>query len=332
MSGDSQPRVIHELLDAVYPSFALLAGMQLDVFSALASGPLDVEQVAEVLSVSAERLGPLLYALVAAGLLSMEHGRFANARESEQFLVRGRPGYIGQSCDFLADIWRATLSTADSIRSGMPQARHDFATMSADQLMMFLAGLHGDALGAGQMLAASCDLTRFRHLVDVGGGSGGLALAVIRACPRLRATVVDLANVVQVTERFVTGTDVSGRIDVRAADVSRERLPGAYDLAVLKSFVQTLSPEQAQRALVNISSALEPGAWIYILGAGIVDDSRTSPAGAAFFNIVFVNYYEGGRAYTESEYRDMLTRAGFEAFERKTLGNGAPLLCARKPA
>src|SRR5262245_30178654 len=71
MSADTplpQPTTIQQLASAVYPSFAMLAGMQLDVFTPLKDGPLTAAQLADMLGVNMEKLSRLLYALVIAGL------------------------------------------------------------------------------------------------------------------------------------------------------------------------------------------------------------------------------------------------------------------------
>src|SRR4029453_1591915 len=72
-----QPTTIQQLATAVYPSFAMLAGMQLDVFTPLKDGPLTATQLAAALGVQAAKLSPLLYALVAADLLTLDGDRFA---------------------------------------------------------------------------------------------------------------------------------------------------------------------------------------------------------------------------------------------------------------
>ena len=62
MSSDqSVPVPIQRLLD-VYPSFALLAGLRLEVFTCLKDGPLSAAQVAAALGVEPERLQVLLCA------------------------------------------------------------------------------------------------------------------------------------------------------------------------------------------------------------------------------------------------------------------------------
>jgi hypothetical protein len=48
------------------------------------------------------------------------------------------------------------------------------------------------------------------------------------------------------------------------------------------------------------------------------------------FNLVLLNGYEDGQAYTEQEYFDWLDKAGFEAFERVVMSDGSSILTAKK--
>ncbi|MEM7114553.1 MAG: methyltransferase dimerization domain-containing protein, partial [Chloroflexota bacterium] len=119
-----KPITIRQLTSAVHPSFAFLAGCQLDLFTPLSEGALTAVQLADTLNLSATKLQPLLYALVAAGLLTVENGRFANTIEAEQYLVRGKRTYMGGMHELLAPMWTAELQTAVSVRTGQPAARH----------------------------------------------------------------------------------------------------------------------------------------------------------------------------------------------------------------
>ena len=120
------------------------------------------------------------------------------------------------------------------------------------------------------------------------------------------------------------------RIDVIAANVVSGPLPGAYDVAVLKGLLQVLSPQDARVAVKNIGAAINPGGKIFII-AQILDDSRISPSEAVWFNLAFINAYEAGESYTESEHREWLTDAGFIDIERADfLLDGSGLMTARK--
>jgi len=125
-----RPDTINRLVNAVYPGFALLAGMQLDVFTPLADGPRDATSLAAEMGVRPALLETVLHALVAAGLLTVDEGRFVNTPEAERFLVQGSKAYIGSNHEVFSDLWSAALKTAETVRAGTPQAKHDFAAMS----------------------------------------------------------------------------------------------------------------------------------------------------------------------------------------------------------
>jgi cyclopropane fatty-acyl-phospholipid synthase-like methyltransferase len=165
--------------------------------------------------------------------------------------------------------------------------------------------------------------------VDVGGGSGNLSIAAVRACPELRATVVDLPSVAKIASRFVAEAGVAERVSVVAADVTREPLTDTYDVAVLKGFVQTLSADEVRAALRNVAPAIEPGGVIYIMGR-VLDDSRLSPVGAVAMNLVFINIFDGGQSYTEREHREWLAEAGFVEIVRERLPDGSDMMRAVK--
>lgn len=93
--GKIEPKTIVRHAYGVYPSMAMLAGMQLDVFTPLKDGPMSGARLAEALDVSQEKLRPLLYALVNAELLRIEDDQFANTPEGDLYLVRGRSTYLG---------------------------------------------------------------------------------------------------------------------------------------------------------------------------------------------------------------------------------------------
>lgn len=325
-----QPETIQKLGSAAFPAFAMVAGMQLDLFTPLGACPMDAEELAEALGVASARLTPLLYALVAAGLLTVEEGQFANTPEADCFLVRGKPTYFGGRHAFYTARYQELLQTAASIRTDSPQAKLDFASMSSEAVETYLRSLHPATMATGRVLVNRLDFSSHRHLLDVGGGSGGLSLAISKVCPQLHVTVLDLPSVTPVTQRIIEQEGMAERAHVISGDVVGGPLAGIYDVAVLRAFIQVLSPDAARHTLHNLIRVLEPGSPIYILGQ-VLDDSRLSPPETVAFNLVFVNVYDEGRAYTEHEYRAWLTEAGFTGIERVLLPGGESLIAARKP-
>ena len=324
-----RPDTINRHVNGVYPGLALLAGMQLDVFTPLAGGAKDAPAIAAEMGVRPELLETVLYALAAAGLLDVHEGRFSNTPESDRFLVRGLKDYIGSNHEVFSDLWSAALKTAETVRAGAPQAKHDFAAMPPDELRAFFRGLDAAARASARKLRRDFDFSRHARLLDAGGGSGGIAIGMCEAFPGLVATVADLPSVTPITEEFVAAARLSERIGTLACNLVEEPPAGTYDAAVLRAFVQVLSAEDAARALANVARALEPGGRIYIMGR-MLDDSRLGPPESVAFNMVFINVYDDGRAYTESEHRGWLAAAGFRDVERHRIGEGNSIMTATR--
>ena len=204
-SGDQvQPATIQRLQDAVAPAFALLGGMQLDLFTPMASGEQTAEELAARLGVDANRLSRLLYALAATGLVTAREGRFGNAPEAAEFLVRGGPRFMGGSHELLASIWSANLHTAESIRTGRPAARHDWTETDPERAAAALRGLAPLALAFGRALGDRLDLAKAGSVVDIGGGPGTLLLGLMQRWPHLRGTLLELPDVIVHAEPILT--------------------------------------------------------------------------------------------------------------------------------
>ena len=324
-----RPETIQKLGAAPFPAFAMLAGMQLELFTPLGAGAMTAEQLAKALGVGEAKLTPLLYALASAGLLTVDNGRFANTLEADRYLVRGKPTYLGDRHLAYTARYHEAAQTAATIRTGQPQARRDYASLSTEEFDDFLRQLHPSSRAAGRDLLTRFDFSGYRNMVDVAGGSGGLALAIATACPQIRVTVIDLPSVTSITRRFIEEESMTGRVDAVAGDVVRDPLPGRYDVAVLRSVIQVLPPDDARRVLHNLIQALEPGAPVFLIGQ-VLDDSRLSPPETVAYNLVFINQHDG-QAYIEKEYRTWLTETGFTSIERVPFSGGSSLITARKP-
>jgi 2-hydroxy-4-(methylsulfanyl)butanoate S-methyltransferase len=331
MPPDVKPTTIFRHAYGLYPSLAMLAGMQLDVFTPLGSGAMTAQALADALKVDAQKLALLLYALVDAELLTVAGGRFANTPEADVYLVRGRSGYMGSAHELYSDLWHAALTAAASIRAGSPQVKHDFASMSDAELGTFFRGLHAGALATGDQLASAHKLARFHKLLDVGGGSGGLAIAACRRCPELRATIIDLPRTARIARAMVHEAKLQDRIEVVDADICSDVPPRRCDVAVLRNLIQVLGPAQARSALRNVGAAVESAGSLIIVGH-VLEDNRLAPAAAVRLNLGFLSIYDAGQAYTEGEHRSWLAQAGFTDVEVHYCASpgGASIVTARK--
>jgi hypothetical protein len=225
-----RPETIEKLEADVYRPFAMLAGMQLELFTPLSKGPMDVVNLAQALGVGSTKLEPLLYSLVDAGLLIIEGERFSNTPESEHFLVRGKSTYQGDRHEHIASQCNAVLETAESIRAGAAQAKLDFHDLTPEQEYSTYLGLHPGALADGRNLPKTYDFSAYQHMLDLGGGSGGVSIGVAEECPHIHATVGELPEVLDITRRFIEEAETKERLSVMPVDFLKGSINGRSTL------------------------------------------------------------------------------------------------------
>jgi cyclopropane fatty-acyl-phospholipid synthase-like methyltransferase len=329
----SRPETIDRLRYGVDAGFAMLAGMQLDVFTPLKDAPKTAEQIAEAIGVGPARLRLLLYGLVAAGLLTERDGHFRNSPEATQYLVKGNPSYMGNMHELFSHRWTNLYPhTAESIRRSVPQDKVDFSNAPQNGLEAFLRRINRNTVAAARALTRQYDFSSTKTLADVGCGAAGLALTMIKELPHIKATAIDLPLVAPIAQKIVAEEGATDRVHVLAADLLSGPLPGSYDTVILRGVLQCLSAEEARLAVKNIAAAVNPGGTLFIV-AQILDDSRISPLEALGYNLIFINTFDAGESYTEQEHRAWLTEAGFVHIERANflLPDEHGLMTARKP-
>lgn len=326
-----EPVAIMRNLHAMFPPMALLAGIQLNVFTTLKEGSQSIMEIAKALDVQEEKLSPLLHTLVVAGLLQTEGGMFSNTPEAYKFLVNDRPEYLGGLVVFYKMLWGMIQNTADSIKTGVPQAKFDFQALPEEELeAYFRKQIHSSQAG-GADIADSIDFSDFRKLLDAGGGSGGAAMAICRKNPHLHATVADFPKVAQLAASFIVDAGMADRIDAAAVDLCSAQPQGEYDAVLLRAVIQTFSKDDAIKILENVGRSMTAGGKIFIVGS-ILDNSRLGPMSSLAYSLVFLNTYDNGGAYTEDEYRGMLTQTGFGeiSVSLEALSDGMGIVSATK--
>ena len=202
----ADPAIVLDLIEAFRRSKTLFAAVALGVFDALAGGAKDLPLLADQLGASQDGLERLLDACVGLGLLSKNAEGYANTPAASTYLASASPrrltGYIHYSSDVM---WKLWAHLEDAVREGThrwPQAygwdgpifSHFFKTDQAKR--EFLMGMHGYGLISSPHVVAAFDLSRYRHLVDLGGATGHLACAACQRYPNLRATVYDLPDAI----------------------------------------------------------------------------------------------------------------------------------------
>jgi 2,7-dihydroxy-5-methyl-1-naphthoate 7-O-methyltransferase len=139
-----------------------------------------------------------------------------------------------------------------------------------------------------------------RTVVDVGGGTGALLAAILRARPHLRGTLVELPRVVARAAEVFGAAGVAGRVTT-AAQSFFDPLPAGADVYLLKSVLNDWPDREAVAILRGCAEAARPGGRVVVLG-GVSPDGRTPGPSPALLDMVLLG---GGLAAVRPLRRGM---------------------------
>jgi Dimerisation domain/O-methyltransferase domain len=183
-----------------WASKALLSAVELDLFTVLAAEPLDADILRRRLGVDERGARDFFDALVALGMLERHGGRYRNTPETDHYLDRNKPSYVGgllhHANTSLYEIWG---SLTDALRTGRPCSRYGaadepFGAAYADPefLSGFTQAMAGASIPIANVLARRFPWSDHRHFIDIGAAQGGALVEIVRAHPHLTGGGFDL--------------------------------------------------------------------------------------------------------------------------------------------
>lgn len=314
LDGEPSPERIQQLGSAFRASRALLSAVELGVFTALASGPLDSDALAERVGIHPRGATDFFDALVALGLLDRREGQYFNTAETDWFLDAGKPSYIGAMAEMHAvGGYRVWASLTAALRTGEPQtdAKGDFSVLYQDErrTRRYLRAMTAGSLYAARAIARRFPWDQHRVLLDVGTAEGCLPVQVAVAHPHLSAVGIDLPPVAPFFTRYVASFGLADRVCFHAADVRRDPLPSA-DVVVFGHILSDLSAGLRAELLSRAWSAL-PAHGAVIVYDSVIDDDRRANASALLTSVGMLLQGRDGRAFTGRECRGWLEHAHF---------------------
>jgi SAM-dependent methyltransferase len=305
------PDDVLELFLGFWIARTVMAAVEMGVFEALEGTALDIAEAGGALGGLAERpTRALLDTCVAVKLLDKADGRYTNSALASRFL-HARSEYSVRN--YVLDerwCWGAWGRLEDALRADAQQLPPDEEGYHAFPADFFYDFLHGHSLAMAERLAEAVDLSGARRIMDVGGGSGAVSIALCRRFPNLHAVVVDQEPVAARAAQHIEAAKLSDRIATHAGNLFADELPTGCDAAVVANLLHDFSPERCVEILDRVAAALPAGGRIVIMEI-VPDDDRTGPPLAVAFATAMIVNTAGGDAHTAARYREWLTNAGF---------------------
>ena len=315
----ANPDAVLELFLSFWVSRTVMAATELGVFDYCEGREVSVTEAGAALNLPDRSARALLDTCASVGLLTKADGRYRNSALGSTYL-RSDSEYSLRN--YVLDerwCWGAWGSLEDALRTGRQQLPEDAEGYHAFPEDFFLDFLHGHSLAMGDRLARVIDLSGVHRIMDVGGGSGAVSIALCRAFPDLSAVVVDQPPVAARAAHHVERAGLTGRIATHSANMFTDPLPEGCDAAVIANVLHDFSPDRAREILRRVAEALPGGGRLLVMEIA-PDDERTGPPLAVAFSVAMIVNTAGGDAHTPAEYREWLAEAGFGEIRAIGLG------------
>ena len=301
-------------------SKTLLSAVEIGVFDALANGPADLPTLQQKLGLHPRSARDFLDALVALNLLQRRNGVYSNTAETDLFLDKAKPSYMGGLLEMAnARLYGFWGSLTEALRTGERQNEakgggdDGFAALyeTPDKLRNFLRAMSGLSVGPALAIAQKFDWKGYATFMDLGTAQGELPVIVARAHPHLSGIGFDLPVVRAVFEDFVAGHGLSDRIAFKGGDFFTDSLPKT-GVIVMGHILHGWDLAQKRALLGKAFEALPRGGAV-IAYDPILDDDRRENARGLLNSLNMLIETNGGFEYTGAECQGWMREAGFSA-------------------
>ncbi|WP_223281358.1 methyltransferase [Streptomyces antnestii] len=259
--------------DLITP-MALRVAATLRVADAITEGVTSGKDLAARLSASADPLVRVLDHLVTAGFLRHdEDGNYA-LTDAGQWLRDDHPQGVRATIDLEGAIGHADLSVVEllhTVRTGEPAFPRYFGlgfwedlAGNAGRAASFDTLMGRELNAEAATVAAAYDWSALGDVVDVGGGNGSLLIALLRAHPTLRGTVLDLAAPSATAAEALTEAGLTDRGTVTTGSFF-EPLPAGAGGYVLSRVIHDWGDDDARRILRNCADAAHPDGKVLVV-------------------------------------------------------------------
>jgi hypothetical protein len=320
MHNGPTPEKILQTGLAFWASKTLLSGIELGVFTELASGAATLESLTGRLGLHPRSARDFFDTLVALGFLTRSGDSYANTQEADVFLDRSKPSYIGGILEManhrLYPFWG---NLTEGLRTGQPQNELKgggpgmFETLYAEpsRLKEFLRAMTGISRGANLTIARAFPWKTYRTFVDVGTAQGDLAVQVALANPHLRGLGFDLPPVQPIFEEYVAATGVADRLTFSRGSFFEDDLPKS-DVVMMGHILHDWDLPTKRMLIDKAYNALPPGG-AFIVYDSIIDDERSHNAFGLMMSLNMLIETPGGFDYTGADCQQWMTDAGFSS-------------------
>ena len=331
-SPDPLGRVL-ELLAGKWLTAAISAAATLGIPDALADRPKSLDCLAREVGCEPSALARLLRVLVGEELLRENPDREFELLEAGRLLRSDALGrlarYVGSPLG-----WEPWSELVHAVRTG----ESSFVKRHGAPLFEYLdrhpaeATLYNEAMEAfaqreAVALAEQHDFSTARHVLDVGGGRGGLLVELLSRFPHLSGALLERPAAVREARETFQCAGLAARCEAQVGDFF-DAIPEGADVCILKHIVHCWDDDTAAALLQRCGDAVGPDGRVLVVEGILVRGGRRNLTN--MLDLEMLVLCGPGHERSKPELRRLFSRAGLRLLESKPLTETARLFVTQR--
>jgi hypothetical protein len=313
------PRVLlRQMATGMRTAQALYVATELGVADHLSNGPMSSSDLAMATRAHAGAIRRLMRALSALGVFAEDTPDHFSLTKVGDHLRSDHPRSLRSGTLFLTGPlrWQLWSDLLESVRTGEPATERLFgcnifdyySSHPADEAIMNEA-MRANTDLVSRAVVTAFNFSRFRTVMDIGGGTGDLIGSILAAHPQLQGILVDRSQVVAAARPVLEQHGVSDRCVCIPGDFFNAVPPGA-DVIMLKNVVHDWDDARALRLLACCREGMPEDGTLLIIERVLPERAEGGMPVDPFLADLEMMVGAGGRERTEDEYRALLSVTG----------------------
>ncbi len=309
------PEHIFNTFNAFQQSAALKAGIDLDVFTAIAEGANTTILLAAKTGAAERGVRILCDYLTIHGFLTKEAERYALTQESAVFLNRHSPACLASMADFLGNPWskKNFEALAEAVRKGGTAGAVGDNTKPNEELWInFARSMAPLAIPAAEFIAGLTGAAKGKpcKVLDIAAGHGMYGVTVAKRNPYAQIVALDWPGVLEVAQENAKKFGVADRYTTRPGSAFEAEFGSGYDFVLLTNIFHHFDAANCEKLMRRVHAALKTGGKAVTVEF-VPNEDRVTPPTSAAFSLLMLAGTDSGDAYTFSQYEKMFANAGF---------------------
>lgn len=296
-----------KLMGSFWSARAILAGVELDIFTKIHKGIKDKNELVKKCKASFKGVDLLITYLISLGMVEENENGLGIPKEA-LILSRLNPENKLGWFEHQMNLFYKWCKLKEVVLNGKPiKGKFDYKSF-------ILAMDQGKEIEPD--LIKKLPIKDEFKLLDLGGGPGTYSILFLKNFPKSNIFLFDLPKVIEINKNRLSKDVLNNkRFKMISGNFLKNPIGSDYDYIWISSVIHSFGEKEIEKLIKKCSKALKKEGKIFILDF-FLNDSKTGPPFSALFALNMLINTKNGRTYSFKEIEEILKKYGFGNFQR----------------